>query len=148
MLIPSTLVSFPPNERRIFIQLRSFRATPSALKKKKEPHLHENRHEKYNPQDLRNDPPKQPQLAVDKAFDFSELESGILRSVEQLSHKLSELRAGGRLSPTTIEVLLVKLDKDSSTHVKIKDIAQVVTKGQYIHVILSDEQVCCFPVLH
>jgi hypothetical protein len=59
-----------------------------------------------------------------------------------MTHKLAELRSGGRLSPGTIEVLPVKLDKESSGHVKIKDLAQVVSKGQYIHIILSDEEVC------
>jgi len=77
---------------------------------------------------------------VQKAFDFSNLESDILKSIERLTHGLAELRAGGRLSPTALEVLPVKLD-DSSDSLKIRDLAQVVSKGQYIHIILSDEAV-------
>ena len=59
-----------------------------------------------------------------------------------MTHRLAELRSGGRLSPSTTEVLSVKLDKETSSTVKIKDLAQVVSKGQYMHVILNDEAVC------
>ena len=76
------------------------------------------------------------------AFDFSTLEREILKSIERMTHKLAELRAGGRLNPSSIEGLPVKLDKDASGPVRIKDLAQVVAKGQYIHIILSDEAVC------
>jgi hypothetical protein len=103
-------------------------------KHRKEPHA------KYNPQDLEHDP----STKTDKheAFDFSDLDSDILKSIERMTHKLSELRAGGRLNPTILEGLSVNLEKSSTDRVKIKDIAQVVSKGQYIHIILSDEEVC------
>jgi ribosome recycling factor len=124
--------------RRPPFQVRAFLASPPLNKKKA--HKEDNRHGKYNPQDLQNDPPKQND--VQAAFDFASLEREILKSIERMTHKLAELRSGGRLSPSTIEVLPVKLDKESSGHVKIKDLAQVVSKGQYIHIILSDEEVC------
>jgi ribosome recycling factor len=102
-------------------------------KHRKEPHA------KYNPQDLEHDPSTK--TDTQKGFDFSTLESDILKSIERMTHRLAELRAGGRLNPTTLEALQVNLDKSSSSRVKLKDIAQVVSKGQYLHVILSDEEV-------
>jgi ribosome recycling factor len=120
------------------IQIRAFLGTPALTKKKT--HKEDHRHGKYNPQDLQNDPPKQNDAP--NAFDFAALEREILKSIERMTHRLAELRSGGRLSPSTIEVLPVKLDKESSSTVKIKDLAQVVSKGQYMHIILNDEAVC------
>jgi ribosome recycling factor len=102
-------------------------------KHRKEPHA------KYNPQDLEHDPSTK--TDTQRGFDFSTLESDILKSIERMTHRLAELRAGGRLNPTTLEALQIHLDKSSSSRVKLKDIAQVVSKGQYLHVILSDEEV-------
>lgn len=79
--------------------------------------------------------------ATDEAFDFSGLETKILKATEHLSHELSQLRAGGRFNPELVENLQVQLDKDSSQKVKLKDIAQVVPKGRFVHIILSEEAV-------
>jgi len=117
-------------------QARAFTPTSPVYKKKN--HQKVEPHAKYNPQDLK-DSSNSAETTFDKAFDFSKLESEILKSIERMTHKLSELRSGGRLNPTQLEGLSVKLDKASSNTIKLKEIAQVVTKGQYIHVILSDE---------
>ncbi|KAF2675380.1 ribosome recycling factor [Microthyrium microscopicum] len=79
------------------------------------------------------------QDAYDEAFDFTNLERKILKAIEQMTHKLGELKAGGTLNPKVLEKIEVKLDKTTTDTVKLHDVAQLVTKGMQIQVILSDE---------
>jgi len=78
---------------------------------------------------------------VDKAYDFSGLESKILKSIEHFTHELSLLRAGGRFNPELLESLKVRLVKGSNETVRLGDIAQVVPKGRVISIIASEEDV-------
>lgn len=85
--------------------------------------------------------------ATDEAYDLTMLESDILRAMEQLTHKLSHLRSGGRLSPDVVESLKVQLgsagkDGDGKETVRLGDIAQVVPRGRTLHVICGEAEVC------
>ncbi|KAI9784814.1 MAG: hypothetical protein M1839_001544 [Geoglossum umbratile] len=74
------------------------------------------------------EPPKA--KAADDPFDFSALESSIQKTLEKLKDELTNLRAGGRLNPTAIEALRVKLGKGAEGEtVRLGDIAQVVPRG-------------------
>ena len=84
------------------------------------------------------------QVLADEAFDFSGLESSILKSLEKLAHDLSQLRAGGRFNPETLEALRVQLDKTSKETVRLSDLAQVVPRGRNISVVVGDKEVCLF----
>jgi ribosome recycling factor len=42
-------------------------------------------------------------------LDLSVLEAEVLKAMEQLTHKLSQLRSGGRLNPDVVEALKVQL---------------------------------------
>ncbi|KAF2092650.1 ribosome recycling factor [Rhizodiscina lignyota] len=79
-----------------------------------------------------------PNTATDEIYDFSVLESNILKAIERLTHKLSELRAGGRFNPSILESLKVQLDKGGA-NAKLRDLAQVVTRGRTISVIVGEE---------
>lgn len=83
-------------------------------------------------------------IAVDDAFDLSELESNILKSMEKLIHELAQLRSGGRFNPDKLEFLKVVLESsDDGTSTKrterLKDLAQVVAKGRNVSVLVHDE---------
>lgn len=81
-----------------------------------------------------------PNTATDDIYDFSVLESNILKAIERLTHKLSELRAGGRFNPNLLESLKVQLDK-SGANAKLGDLAQVISRGRTISVIVGEEDV-------
>ena len=78
--------------------------------------------------------------AVDDAYDLSELESSILKSMEKLTHELSQLRAGGRFNPEKIESLKVTLqDGGEKRTERLGDLAQVIAKGRNVQVLVHDE---------
>lgn len=77
-----------------------------------------------------------------KAYDFSGLESKILKSIEHLTHELSQLRAGGRFNPELLENLKLRPYKGNNETVHLRDIAQVVPKGRVISIIVNEEDVC------
>lgn len=79
--------------------------------------------------------------AVDDAFDFSGLESSILKAMEQLTHDLAQLRPGGRLDPSVLESIKVQLDKSSQETLRISDLAQVIPRGRNISVVVGDKDV-------
>lgn len=84
--------------------------------------------------------------ATDGAYDLSVLESEILKAIEQLTHKLSQLRSGGRLNPEVVEGLKVQLgiagkDGDGKETVRLGDIAQVVPRGRMLNVICGEAEV-------
>jgi len=82
---------------------------------------------------------------VDDAFDFSGLESSILKALEKLTHDLSQLRAGGRFNPDLLEALRVQLDKTNPQDtIRLSDVAQVVPRGRNISVIVHDKEVSAF----
>ena len=76
-------------------------------------------------------------------FDFSALEAGIQKAVDELRSKLSALRAaGGRFDPQLVENLRIKLDKKHGTFVALGDVAQVIPKrGSSLTVIVAQEEV-------
>ena len=79
---------------------------------------------------------------TDEAFDFSTLESGILKALEKLTRDLSQLRSGGRFNPDVVENLKVQLGKAGSKEtVRLKDLAQVVPKGRLLNVIVGEKEV-------
>ncbi|KAF2449539.1 ribosome recycling factor [Karstenula rhodostoma CBS 690.94] len=83
--------------------------------------------------------------ATDEAHDLSILESEILRAMEQLTHKLSQLRSGGRLNPEVVEGLKVQLgtagkDGDGKETLRLGDIAQVVPRGRMLNVICGEAE--------
>jgi ribosome recycling factor len=80
-----------------------------------------------------------PATPTDDAFDLTTLENNILKALEHLTHKLGELRSGGRFKTDTLEKLKVKLK--SGETLLVGDLAQVVVKGRFVNVILSDEEV-------
>jgi len=68
------------------------------------------------------------------------LESSILKSLEKLTHELSQLRSGGRFNPDKIEALKVTLQDDNGKRTeRLKDLAQVVAKGRNVQVLCHDE---------
>lgn len=78
---------------------------------------------------------------TDEAFDFSTLESGILKALEKLTRDLSQLRSGGRFNPDVVENLKVQLGKAGSKEtVRLKDLAQVVPKGRLLNVIVGEKE--------
>lgn len=78
--------------------------------------------------------------AVDDAYDFSELESNILKAMTHLTHVLSQLRAGGRFNPEKIEALKVTLQEgDEKRTERVKDLAQVIAKGRNVQILVHDE---------
>ncbi|KAF2642688.1 ribosome recycling factor, partial [Massarina eburnea CBS 473.64] len=83
--------------------------------------------------------------ATDDAFDLSSLESSILKAIEKLTHELSQLRSGGRLSPEVVEGLKVQLgtagkDGVGKETVRLGDIAQVVPRGRMLNVICGEAE--------
>jgi ribosome recycling factor len=84
--------------------------------------------------------------AVDEAFDFSNLESKILKSIEGLTHDLSQLRSGGRFNPEKIEELRVTFNDSTGKKVstKVGDLAQVSARGRNVSVQVHEVDVCVF----
>jgi hypothetical protein len=78
--------------------------------------------------------------AYAEAFDFIKLENSILKALEHLTHSLAELRSGSRFNTDQLERLKIQLKTGES--LTIQDVAQVVVKGRFVNVILSDEEVC------
>lgn len=82
-----------------------------------------------------------PGACVDDAFDFSELESKIMKAMEQLTHDLSQLRSGGRFNPNRLEELKVELGKDGEKRIeRLKNLAQVIVKGRNVQIQVHDEE--------
>jgi ribosome recycling factor len=85
--------------------------------------------------------------AVDEndAFDFSTLQSKILKATEQFTHQLSQLRAGGRFNPEQLEDLKVQVKEKGEggkiASIKLKDLAQVVAKGRNVNIVCHEEDV-------
>ncbi|KAE9972072.1 hypothetical protein EG328_005245 [Venturia inaequalis] len=78
--------------------------------------------------------------AVDEAFDFSNLESKILKSIESLTHDLAQLRSGGRFNPEKIEQLRVTFNDGEGKKVstKVGDLAQVSARGRNVSVVVHE----------
>jgi ribosome recycling factor len=123
-------LQYPPRNT-----VRSFHPTQIQLKKTN----------KANRAQARDSSPplESPSRSTDpeKAYDFSSLESKILKSIEHLTHELSQLRAGGRFNPELLESLKVRPTKSSNETVRLGDIAQVVPKGRVISIIANEEDV-------
>lgn len=77
--------------------------------------------------------------ATDDLYDHTPLEVEILKAIERLTHKLSELRAGGRFNPALLENLKVTVSKESKATARLSDIAQVIPRGRTITVIVGEE---------
>ena len=71
------------------------------------------------------------------------MESEILKAIEKLTHDLSELRGGGKMSPSVVESLIVQLGTVSQGKegVRLGEIAQVVPRGRVLQVICGEEAV-------
>lgn len=80
-----------------------------------------------------------PSTATDELYDFSTLEAQILKAIERLTHKLSELRAGGRFNPSLLEEVRVTLDKGAGAGATVGELAQVIPRGRTITVIVGEE---------
>ncbi|KAL9121012.1 MAG: hypothetical protein Q9187_002426, partial [Circinaria calcarea] len=78
-------------------------------------------------------------IAAVDPFDFTELEAGIQRALDQLKEDLSKLRAGGRFNPDFLEALRVHLVKGSKETVRLGDLAQAVPRGGRTIVVLVGE---------
>lgn len=88
-----------------------------------------------------------PPTPKEEAYDVSGLEKEVLKAIEELTHKLSQLRSGGRLNPEVVEGLKVHLgiagkDGDGKETVRLGDIAQVVPRGRMLNVICGEAEVC------
>jgi len=130
--LPSdTKLQYPPRNA-----VRSFHPTPIPLKKTGKANRAQSRDSSPNIEGAVGS------TDAGKAYDFSGLESKILKSIERLTHELSQLRAGGRFNPELLESLKVRPDKGSNETVRLGDIAQVVPKGRVISIIASEENVC------
>ena len=80
---------------------------------------------------------------TDVAYDVSGLEAQILKAMEKLTHDLSQLRGGGKLSPEVVESLKVQLGTagQGKETVRLGDIAQVVPRGRMMQVVCGEEAV-------
>jgi ribosome recycling factor len=81
---------------------------------------------------------------TDEAYDVSGLESQILKSMEKLTHELSQLRGGGKLNPEIVENLKVALGTAAGAgkeSVRLGDVAQVVPRGRMFNVVCGEEGV-------
>ncbi|KAF1977642.1 ribosome recycling factor [Bimuria novae-zelandiae CBS 107.79] len=83
--------------------------------------------------------------ATDDAYDLSTVEAEILKAIEQLTHRLSQLRGGGRLAPEVVEGLKVQLgstgkDGGGKETVRLGDVAQVVPRGRVLNVIVGEAE--------
>jgi ribosome recycling factor len=83
--------------------------------------------------------------AVDDAFDFSGLQAKIMKSIEQLSHQLSQLRAGGRFNPEKLEELKIQFkDSDGNKRTaRLGELAQVSAKGRNVSIAVHEADVSC-----
>jgi len=81
--------------------------------------------------------------AVDEAFDFSGLESKILKSIEHLTHELAQLRSGGRFNPEKIEELRVTFNDSEGKKIstKVGELAQVSARGRNVSVQVHEVDV-------
>jgi ribosome recycling factor len=86
--------------------------------------------------------PGQP-TPTDEAYDVSGLEAQVLKAIEKLTHDLSQLRGGGKLSPEVVESLKVQLGTagQGKETVRLGDIAQVVPRGRMMNVVCGEEAV-------
>jgi ribosome recycling factor len=80
------------------------------------------------------------QTEVEDPYDFSTLEDGISKVLDQLKNDLSKLRTGGRFNPEVLENLRVHLSKDSKATERLGDLAQVLPKGGRSLMILVGER--------
>ncbi|KAF1911262.1 ribosome recycling factor domain-containing protein [Ampelomyces quisqualis] len=126
-------ITAPPS---IFGARRSF-STSSPLHKKA------GKANKAHAQGASSPPVKNPgqPTATDEAYDVSGLEAQILKAIEKLTHDLSQLRGGGKLSPEVVESLKVQLGggKQGKETVRLGDIAQVVPRGRMLNVICGED---------
>lgn len=84
---------------------------------------------------------------TDEAYDVSGLETQILKSIEKLTHELSQLRGGGKFNPNLVENLKVLLGTagQGKETVRLADIAQVVPRGRILNVVCGEEDVSLAP---
>jgi ribosome recycling factor len=61
--------------------------------------------------------------------------------MERLTTELTELKSGGKFNPKVLESLEVSIDKSGLEKKKLREMAQLVTKGRYINIILYDQAV-------
>jgi len=76
-------------------------------------------------------------------FDFSELERGIDKALENLREDLGKLRAGGRFNTEVLEGLRVRVARgkgaEGKESVRLGDLAQVVPRGGRTVVVMVGE---------
>jgi len=118
--------------------VRTFITSPLLQKKGGKPARAEPRQEEETSSSSSN-------AASDDPFDFSELETGIIKAHDQLKDELSKLRAGGRFNPELVEnlrVSLVNKDKESGKETaRLGDLAQVVPRGRVLGVMVGEKDV-------
>ena len=88
------------------------------------------------------------QAAYDHVFDMEPTKQLNRKAIDDLKAKLAETKAfGNTVDSKIIGKLMVQPDKSSPSMVKLQDVAQVVSRGRHINVILSDESVrnCTMP---
>ncbi|KAF2276653.1 ribosome recycling factor [Westerdykella ornata] len=130
-----SIIQAAPQAQRIIRPSRPFTSSPALYKKAG----------KANKAHARSDSaPPDRDISVtptDEAYDVSVLEAAILRAIERLTHELAQLRAGGRLNPNVVENLRVQLGtaKDGKETVRLGDIAQVIPKGRFLNVMVSEK---------
>ncbi|KAF2401049.1 ribosome recycling factor [Trichodelitschia bisporula] len=117
----------------VAVPARALSTTPPLLKKKGKANLSHAHTDSTPPVDTAGHA-----TAVDNAFDFSTLESRMLRAIETFTHELSKLRAGGRMNTESIEDLKVVITKGEKATLRIGELAQVVPKGRVMTVIVAD----------
>jgi ribosome recycling factor len=84
--------------------------------------------------------------ATDPA-DFTKMNEGITKALEQLQYNLQKLRTGGRFNPELLEGTRVQLEKDSKVTHKIGELAQVIPKGGRQLMLLVGEKDHVRPII-
>ena len=74
-------------------------------------------------------------------FDVTQLQADIDQTIEQLKTDLAKLRGGGRFNHDVVEALRVQPLKSSKETVKLGNLAQVLPKSRYLHVVVGEPEV-------
>lgn len=73
-------------------------------------------------------------------LDFSPLQAAITHAIDQLKGRITEARKGPR-DVAAIEGLQVSLVKDSKETIKLGELAQVVSRGRMVAVMVGHSEV-------
>jgi ribosome recycling factor len=69
------------------------------------------------------------------------LEKQILEGIEHLTHELAQLNTTRGVNQSNVENLKVQVHKDSPVKARLAELAQVITRGRYINILLNEETV-------